>query len=162
MLLDQGRQIGGLFFSADFLSRRVNLFPPRLLSKNEAAMCRPLREVGIGVNDLHFCATHSWGVLKPRNSWLQQSVHHFTLKMSNWTATEIQEILASPRSLELFRCVRLLLCRQAKNGRYFQIKKHSQTAMGCNVKLLFWRQIRCHGSQPNFELHITSHVYAFL
>ena len=26
--------------------------------------------------------------------------------------------------------------------------------MGCNVKLLFWRQIQCHCSQPNFELHV--------
>ena len=33
--------------------------------------------------------------------------------------------------------------------------------MGCNVKLLFWRQIRCHCSQPNFELHVMSHVYAY-
>ena len=28
--------------------------------------------------------------------------------------------------------------------------------------LLFWRQILCHCSQPNFELHITSRVYAYL
>ena len=32
--------------------------------------------------------------------------------------------------------------------------------MGCNVKLLFWRQICCHCSSPNFVLHVTSHVYA--
>ena len=34
--------------------------------------------------------------------------------------------------------------------------------MGCNVKLLFWRQICCHRSQPNLVLHVTSHVYAYL
>ena len=34
--------------------------------------------------------------------------------------------------------------------------------MGCNVKLLFWRQIRCHCSQSNLKLHATSHVYAYL
>ena len=34
-------------------------------------------------------------------------------------------------------------------------------AMECNVKLLFWRQFRCHCSLPNFELHVTSHVYAY-
>ena len=73
--LYRARQIGVLFGSADFPPRRVHLFPPRLLSKNEAEMCR--REVGGGVNDLHCCATHSQGVLKPGNSWSQQSVHHF-------------------------------------------------------------------------------------
>ena len=31
--------------------------------------------------------------------------------------------------------------------------------MGCNVKLLFWRQSHCHCSLPNFVLHISSHVY---
>ena len=34
--------------------------------------------------------------------------------------------------------------------------------MGCNVKLLFWSQIHCHCWQPNFELHVTSHVYTYL
>ena len=58
---DRGRQIEVLFLSADFLPRRVHLFPSRLLSKNKAAMCRPLREVGGGVDDLHCCATHSRG-----------------------------------------------------------------------------------------------------
>ena len=28
-------------------------------------MCRPLREMGGGVNDMYCCATHSQGVLKP-------------------------------------------------------------------------------------------------
>ena len=65
-VLDRGRQTGGLFWSADLQPRRVHLFPPRLLSKSEASMCR--REMGGGVNDLHCCATHSWGVLKPGNS----------------------------------------------------------------------------------------------
>ena len=67
-VLDRGRQIGGLFWSADFPPQRVHLFPPRLLSKNEAAMCQCLREVGGGVDDLYCSATHSRGVLKPGNS----------------------------------------------------------------------------------------------
>ena len=45
--------------------------------KSEPSMCRQLREMGGGVDDLHCCATHSRGVLKPGNSWSQQSVHHF-------------------------------------------------------------------------------------
>ena len=40
-------------------------------------MCWLLREMGGGVDDLHSCATHSRGGLKPGNSWSQQSVHHF-------------------------------------------------------------------------------------
>ena len=34
--------------------------------------------------------------------------------------------------------------------------------MGCNVKLLFWRQIHCQCSLHNFVLHVMSHVYAYL
>ena len=68
MVLDRGRQIGGLFWSANIPPRRVHLFPPRLLSENKAEMCRPRHEVGGGVNDLHCCATHSQGVLKPRST----------------------------------------------------------------------------------------------
>ena len=75
-VFDRGRQIGGLLWSANFPPRRVRLFLPRLLSKNEAAMCQPLREVSGGVDD-HWCGTHSRGVLKPGNGWSQQSVHHF-------------------------------------------------------------------------------------
>ena len=56
---------------------RVHFSPPPLLSKSEPSMCRQLRGMGGGVNDLHCCATHSRGVLKPGNSWSQQSVHHF-------------------------------------------------------------------------------------
>ena len=51
-VLDRVRQIGGLFWSADF-PWRVHLFLPRLLSKNEAEMCWPMRVVGGGVDDLH-------------------------------------------------------------------------------------------------------------
>ena len=36
VVLDRGGQIGGLLWSADFPPQRVHLFPPRLLSKNEA------------------------------------------------------------------------------------------------------------------------------
>ena len=75
VVLDIGRQIGGLFWSADFPPQKVHILPPCLLSKSEASMCRPLREIGGGVDDLHCC------VLKPRNSWSQQSVHFF------WWAT---------------------------------------------------------------------------
>ena len=57
--LDRGQQTGGLFWSADFPPRMVHLFPPRLLSKNEAEMRRPRREMGVGVNDLHCCVTHN-------------------------------------------------------------------------------------------------------
>ena len=60
-----------------FSASGVHLFLPLLLSKNEAETCRPLREMGGGVDDLHWCVTHSQGVLKPKNSWSQQSVHHF-------------------------------------------------------------------------------------
>ena len=67
-VLDRGRQIGSLSWSADFPPRRVHLFPPRLPSKNEAEMCQAMREVGGGVNDLHCYATHNQGVLKPTKS----------------------------------------------------------------------------------------------
>ena len=48
--------------------------------------------------------------------------------MSNWTAAGIQEMLASPQPLQLFGCVSLLLQRQARNGRYIQIKSHPHPA----------------------------------
>ena len=51
-------------------------------------MCRPLREVGGGVDDMHCCATHSRGVLKPGN------ISSADIKMNNWTAAEIQEMVA--------------------------------------------------------------------
>ena len=97
------------------------LFPPPFLWKSEMSMFRPLCEVGGGVDDLHCCATHSRGVLKPGNSWSQQSVHHFIhVKMSSWTAAEIQEMQRLLVSGAVF-VVRLLLDQQARNGRYFQI-----------------------------------------
>ena len=99
--LDRRRYIGGMFWSANLTPGREHFFPLPLLCKSEPSMCQHLCEVGGGVNDLHCCATHSRGVLKPRNSWSQQSVHHSStdIKMNNWTAAEIQEMLASPRSL---------------------------------------------------------------
>ena len=60
MDLDRGWQIGGLFWSANF--------PPPLLSKSELSMCRPLCEMGGGVDDMHCYAGHRRGVLKPGNS----------------------------------------------------------------------------------------------
>ena len=110
-VLDRGRQIGGLFWPADFPPRREHLFPPHLLSKNQAEMCRPLREVGGGVNDLHCCAIHSRGVLKPGNSWSQQSVHHFIRGHQDEQVDSCRDPgdAASPRSLQLFGCVSLLL-----------------------------------------------------
>ena len=57
--------------------RRVHFFQTPLLCKSKPLMCRQLREIGRGVSDGHCCATHSWEVLKPGNSWSQQSVHHF-------------------------------------------------------------------------------------
>ena len=75
--LDRKWYIGSLFWSANMTLRRVHFLPPPLLSKSKSSMCRQLREVGRGVDDMHCCATHSRGVLKPRNSWSQQSVHHF-------------------------------------------------------------------------------------
>ena len=33
--------------------------------------------MGGGVDDVHCCATHSREVVKPGNSWSQQSVHRF-------------------------------------------------------------------------------------
>ena len=64
-------------------------------------MCRQLREMGGGVDDLHCCATHS------REFYNQETADHSgqsitsstDIKMSNWTAAEIQEMLASPGSL---------------------------------------------------------------
>ena len=56
------------------MSPRKELFllpPPR--SKSEPSMCRELHEMGGGVDAVHCCAL----VLKPGNSWSQQSVHHF-------------------------------------------------------------------------------------
>ena len=57
-----------------------------------------------------------------------------------------------------------MLCRQAKDGHYFQIKSpplrtQFYTPMGCNVKLLFWRQMCCHCSQPNYKPHVTSRLH---
>ena len=100
-VLDRGLQIAGLSWSDDLPPRRVRIFSPRLLSKSEPSMCRPLHKMGGGVNDLHCYATHSRGVLKPRNSWLQQSVHHFISGHedeqldSRWDPGDA----ASPRSL---------------------------------------------------------------
>ena len=73
------------------------------------SMCRPLCEVGGGVNDLHCCATHSWGGLKPGNSWSQQSVHHFIYRHQDeqldscWDPGDA----ASPR---LWSCLVVLAC----------------------------------------------------
>ena len=74
-------------------------------------MCRPLREVGGGVSDLHCSATHSRGVLNQETAdrSSQSIISSADVKMNNWTAAEIQEMLASPRSLELFSCFSLLL-----------------------------------------------------
>ena len=122
MVLDRGRQIGGLFWSTHLPPRKVYLFPLRLLSKSQA--CRPLREMGGGVNDLHCCVTHSWGVLKARNSWSQQSVHHFICGLqyeqrdSRWDPGDAS---VSSVSVAVF-IVRLLLLRQTRNRRCFQIK----------------------------------------
>ena len=70
MDLDRGRYIGGLFWSANLPPRRVRFFPPQVLtlSISKPSMCRPLREMGRGVDDVHCCATLSRGVLKPGNS----------------------------------------------------------------------------------------------
>ena len=46
--------------------------PPIWLS-----MCRQLHKIVGIVDDAYYCAIHSQGVLKPGNSWSQQSVHHF-------------------------------------------------------------------------------------
>ena len=83
------------------------------------------------------------------------------VNVSGWSVRRCQT-----RDISAVFAVYLLLKQQARNGRYFQIKSPSLrtqfwTPMGCNVKLLFWRQIRCHCSQPNFQLHLTSHVYAY-
>ena len=94
--LDRGR-----FLSANFPPWRVHLVPPSLLSKNEAAMCWPLCEMCGGVDDLHCCVTHSRGVLNQDTADhnIQSITSPTDVKMSNWTAGEIQEMLASPRSL---------------------------------------------------------------
>ena len=66
--LDRRRFTGGLFWSTNLTPWRVRLFQPPLLCIPEPSMFRPLRETGGGVDDLHCCATHSRGVLKPGNS----------------------------------------------------------------------------------------------
>ena len=55
-------------------------------------MCRQLREMGGGVDDLHCCATHSWGVLNQETAdhSSQFIASYMDVKMSNWKAAEIQ------------------------------------------------------------------------
>ena len=67
-------------------------------------MCRPLREVGTGVNDLHCSATHSRGVFKPGNTdhSSQSITSSEDIKLSNWTAAE--------HLLDLCSCLVLLAC----------------------------------------------------
>ena len=97
------RWIRCLFWYANWPPRSVHFFPTPRRSKSETSTCRYLREMGGGVDDLHCCATHSWGVLKPGNSWSQQSVHHFIRGRqdeqldSRWDPGDA----ASPQSLEL-------------------------------------------------------------
>ena len=85
-------QFGRLFCGSvyGFRQRRVHLFPPRLLSKNEASMCRQLCEMGGGVADVHCCATHSRGVLKPGGKQLitavSPSLHPW---ISRWTTGQL-------------------------------------------------------------------------
>ena len=88
----------GLLWSTNLTPQRIRLFPPPFLCKSETSMCRQLREMGGGVDDVHRCATHSRGVLKPGNSWWQQSVHHF-IRGRQDEQLDSQEMLASPRSL---------------------------------------------------------------
>ena len=52
-------------------------------------MCRPLREVGGGVDDLHCCATHCQETADHSS---QSIISSADIKMSNWTAAEIQEM----------------------------------------------------------------------
>ena len=39
-----------------------------IMTGQRVRVCQQLREMGRGVGDLHYCATHSLGVLKPGNS----------------------------------------------------------------------------------------------
>ena len=58
-----------------------------------------MREMGRGVDDMHCCLTHLWGVLN------QERVDHNSkfitlsanVKISNWKADEIREMLLSPQ-----------------------------------------------------------------
>ena len=59
------------------MPQKVHFFPPPLLCKSKLSMCQQLRETGRGVDDVHCCAIHIRGVLKPRNRLSLQSVHHF-------------------------------------------------------------------------------------
>ena len=72
--MDLDRRWWGLFW---FANMGDTFLPPPLLCKSELSMCRQWREISQGVDDVHCCVTHSRGVLKPGNSWSQQSVHHF-------------------------------------------------------------------------------------
>ena len=84
--LDSRWYSGGLFCYGNLTPRRVRLFPPPLLCKSEPSMCRPLHEMGGGVDDLHCRVTHSRGVLKPGSSWSQQSVqgHKVITVIARW------------------------------------------------------------------------------
>ena len=79
----------------------------------------------------------------------QQSVHHFIRGRQDEqldSCWDPGDASVSSVSVAVW-LVCLLLSRQATNGHYFQIKSpplrtQFLTPMGCNVKLLFWRQNR--------------------
>ena len=61
-------------------------------------MCWQLHEMGGGVDDVHRCATHIQEFYNQETAD-QSMTSSMNVNMSNWTATEIQEMLVSPRSL---------------------------------------------------------------
>ena len=66
--LDRRQYFGGLFWSANLTPQRVHLFPPPMLSKCELSMCRRLREMGGGVDDVHCLKP---GNLRPQDEQLE-------------------------------------------------------------------------------------------
>ena len=87
-VLDRGQQIGGLFWSAYFPPQRVHLFPPHLLSKNEASMCRPLCGMG-EVSSALLCDPQP-GSFKTRKQLITAVSPSLHLRTLRWTAGQLQ------------------------------------------------------------------------
>ena len=106
----------GQWFSIIFCHappRGQNFFSVCLVQNSAELLCHAPASARY-IEVLRICARGHY-----QSIWIYQSVHHF---------------------------IHLLLLQQATTGRYFQIKSpplrtQFKTPMGCNVKLLFWRQI---------------------
>uniref|UniRef100_A0A671XX33 DDE-1 domain-containing protein n=1 Tax=Sparus aurata TaxID=8175 RepID=A0A671XX33_SPAAU len=96
--LGRGRQIGGLSWSTDFPPRRVHLFSPLNLRRQCAGPCVRWAVVSMTCTVVRPTAGEFENQETADHS-RQSITSSVDIKMSNWTATEIQEMLASPLSL---------------------------------------------------------------